>query len=120
MLESQRSRNPTASFRPSAAARLRMRSQASCAGSAAAARLAMHARIMTRREMSRPVAGIDPNIVFRQIARPEARRALAFSADGKPDFAIARIQFGLQFGLGEGRGEAAATDQNALHMDIGP
>ena len=75
------------------------------------ARLATHARIMTRREMSGPVAGVDPDIAFRQVAGPEARRALAFSADGKPDFAIARVQFRLQFGLGERRGEPAAADQ---------
>src|SRR5215469_14440872 len=72
-----------------------------------------------RRVMSGPIAGIDVDIAFGQIARPEARRAFPVAAKGEPDHALGCIQLRFELLFGERRCEAVAADRDALHGDFG-
>src|ERR1022692_831649 len=72
-----------------------------------------------RRVNSGPVAGIDLNVTLGEIAGPEARGALALTADGHPDFALRRFQPLLELRFGEGRGQAAPAHRHILHVNVG-
>src|ERR1039457_1533928 len=67
----------------------------------------------------RSVAGVDPDVAFRQVAGPESRFAFSFASNRQPDFAISGIQLRLQVRLGERRREAAPAHRHSLHVDIG-
>src|ERR1039457_2648450 len=112
-------RKPAASPALSEPAASAIRSSTSRAGSAARQQTANGSSSATRRVMSGPVAGVDPDVAFRKVAGPEARFAFSLPSDGQPDFAIRGVQFHLQFLLGERRRQAALAYRYALHVDVG-
>jgi hypothetical protein len=63
-------------------------------------------------------ACIDPNVAFGEVAGPETRPALAFTAYRELNRALGHTELCLQFALGESRRQARAADGNALHIDI--
>src|ERR1017187_1379002 len=94
------------------------RSQTSRPASARS-RMAKGSASSVRRIISSPIAGVDFNIAFGQIAGPEAGGPFALAPDSDADFAIGRAQFGLQLGLRKRRGQPAAAHQHALHVHVG-
>src|SRR5215472_7312874 len=85
----------------------------------AARQAASGIRSSARRTISGPVAGVDLDIAFGEIAGPEASGALSLAAHGDADFAIGRIQFLFELRFAERRGEAGAAYGHALHDDVG-
>src|ERR1039458_1337852 len=95
------------------------RSSTSCAASAARQQAASGIMRSTRRVMSGPVAGVDPDVAFRQVAGPEARFAFSLPSNRQADFAFRRGQSGFQFLFGERRGQPALAHRHALHPNVG-
>src|SRR6516165_12073005 len=102
------------------AARLVKRSSTSPAGSPAALQQAARASTKkARRSMSGPVAGVDADVAFGEVAGPEAGFAPSLPFDVEANLAFRRIEFELQVLLGKGRRESGLTDQHALHVNVG-
>lgn len=95
--ESNAARNEEASPEASALARPENRSETSRAGSAAASGAASKQASITRRVMLRAITGVDPDIAFGKVARPESRFALALAPNGQADFALRFVQLRLEF-----------------------
>src|SRR5579872_7134498 len=93
---------------PKAAAMSVNSSQTSDASSACSAQAALAIR-NARRLISGPVAGVDPDVAFGQVAGPEPRRAFAFAANGQADFAFGGIQLLFEVCFRKGRSEPAAA-----------
>src|SRR5450759_5566181 len=119
MAGSKAFRKPAALPALSEAAASAIRSSTSRAGSAARQQTANGSSSSSRRVMSGPVAGIDPDVPFRKVAGPKARFAFSLPSDGQPDFAIRGVQFRLQFLFGERRREAAPAHRHTLHVNVG-
>src|SRR5664279_640771 len=86
------------------------RSITSCAGSAARQETASGSSNIARRVIfirygSGPVAGVDPDVSFGKVAGPEARLALSLPSHVQTNLAVRGVQPGLQFLLGERRGQ---------------
>ena len=64
------------------------------------------------------IAGVDVDVAFGQVAGPEAGGAFAFASNREADLALLGIEFLLQRGLGERRGQASAADGRFLQVDI--
>src|SRR5471030_137268 len=113
MAGSKASRNAAGLRSLKAAATCVNRSQTSCAGSAPrqAAKGKNSSSNRVRVMVSSPVAGVDADVALGQVAGPESRRALAFRANGHPDFAFRGVQFRLQLGLRKRRREGDAAIQ---------
>src|SRR5580765_3386019 len=95
------------------------KSSTSCAGSAARQQAASGISNRTRRVISGPVAGIDPDIALRKVAGPEARFAFSLPANRQPDFAVRGVQLRLQLLLGKRCRQSTFTDRDTLHVDVG-
>src|SRR3954469_12567215 len=67
---------------------------------------------------SSPVAGVDVDVVFGQIAGPERRRTLRLSRDTEDDGNIRVIEALLHIGLIEWGGEPIAAHLHVLQGDI--
>src|SRR5436305_760815 len=93
-------------------------SKTSCDGSAAR-QAASGISSSARRIISGPVAGVDSDVAFGQVAGPEAGRALSLAAHRHANLAIGRIQLSLELFFGEGRGQPAAAHRHTLHGDAG-
>src|SRR3954467_959915 len=65
-----------------------------------------------------PVAGIDADIAFGEIAGPEPGGAFAFAPNLETDFAVLRFQLLFQRRFGERGRQTAAADQRVLQVDI--
>ena len=61
-----------------------------------------------------PIARVDSNVFFRQVAGPEPRPPAAFPANCKPDQTFGLVELLLQFGLGKIRRNPRAAHRNAL------
>src|SRR5436305_10415149 len=72
-----------------------------------------------RRIISGPVAGVDSDVAFGQVAGPEAGRALSLAAHRDPNLAIGHIQLALELFFGERRRQPAAAHRHTLHDDVG-
>src|SRR6476619_2080084 len=94
-------------------------SRTSCAGSAARQQVTSGISSRTRRVMSSPIAGVDPDVAFRKVAGPEARFAFSLPSNRQPDFAVRGVQFRLQLLLGERRVQPTFTDRDTLHVYVG-
>src|SRR5258708_1415992 len=75
------------------------------------AETAMRARL-------RAIAGIDFDVLFREVASPEASFAFAAPVDGESDLAFALVQFPRQLRFRKIDGETVTADQNALQVDF--
>src|SRR5260370_42448396 len=75
------------------------------------AETAMRARLRT-------IAGIDFDVLLREVAGPEASFTFAAPVDGESDLAFPIVQFPLQLLFLEIDGETVAADQNALQFDF--
>src|SRR4030081_3568135 len=71
-----------------------------------------------RRADLRPIAGIDLNVLFREVARPEAGGALAAAIEHNLDGAVRRIEFALELLLGEIGRDAVLADQRVLEENV--
>src|SRR5262245_42387398 len=91
------------------------RSRLSACRSSRAMPPARFSGIRARTEL-RPVARVDADVPFGEVASPEARRALALAADVEANFAVRRIQLALQVRFRERRRETAPTHRRALQM----
>src|ERR1035437_2946533 len=96
-------RKPAALPALSEAAASATRSSTSRAGSAARQQTANGSSNTTRRVISGPVAGVDPDVPLGKVAGPEARFAFSPPSNGQPDFAIRGVQLRLQVLFGERR-----------------
>src|ERR1019366_8453391 len=112
-------RKPAASPALSEPAASEISSSTSRAGSAAWQQTANGSSSIARRVMSGPIAGVDPDVPFRQVAGPEARFAFSLPPYGKADFAISGVQFRRQFWFGGGRRQSPLAHRHALHVDVG-
>src|SRR5437868_11365887 len=83
-----------------------------------ASRGAASAISQPRRVISGAITGIDPNVIFRQVASPESRTSLPFSTNVETNRAFGIVQLLLQFAFRESRRQAAAAHGDALHFDI--
>src|SRR5258708_7218476 len=75
------------------------------------AEMAMSARL-------RAIAGIDFDVLFREVAGPEASFPFAAPVDGELDLAFALVQFLRQLRFRKIDGETVAADLNALQADF--
>src|SRR5258708_38579731 len=75
------------------------------------AETAMKARLRT-------IAGIDFDVLLREVAGPEAGGAFAAPVDGESDLAFAIVQFSFQFRFREIDSETVAADHNTLQFNF--
>src|ERR1700732_3613902 len=71
-----------------------------------------------RRVISGAITGIDPNVIFGEVASPEARTSLPFSTNIETNRTFGIVQFFLQFAFRESRRQAATAYRHTLHFDI--
>ena len=67
---------------------------------------------------SSPVASVDANVAFGQVAGPETRLPLIASANHEFDCAFRLIQMFLEFGFIEIDGESSRTNNSSLQGDV--
>src|SRR5579871_2235937 len=84
----------------------------------AASGAAASIRRKKRRARLRPVAGINSNVAFGEIAGPEASAAFAAAAHLKLDGALGEVELLLQIVLRERRRQAAPADQYILQANV--
>src|SRR5665213_3421347 len=70
------------------------------------------------RRISGSIARVNADVVFGEIARPEARTPAAGAANRESDAAFRLVELLLQGGFVEIRSETGAADGDALHVDI--
>src|SRR5580692_866342 len=62
-----------------------------------------------RRVISCPIAAVDADVAFGEVARPESRRSFALAADGDYDVALRGVQLLLELGFRKFRRQSAAA-----------
>src|ERR1051326_1355520 len=66
----------------------------------------------------RAIAGIDFDVLLREITGPETGLAFPATLNVEADLTIALIQSLFQFGLGKIGSQSAPADRDALHLDV--
>src|SRR5215469_15118504 len=70
------------------------------------------------RALSCAITAVNSNVLFREVAGPEAGSTTAFAADGKLDETFACIQLGFQIVFVELRRQARPAHGDALHINV--
>src|SRR5579863_287126 len=80
--------------------------------------IAIETVINNSARISSPVARVDANVVFREIAGPEPSAPFASAADRKVDRALLLVQLSLQFVFTEIGGKPCPANRRALQVDV--
>src|SRR5678816_4251902 len=119
MVRSKACRNAAALPALRLAAASDIRSKTSRAGSAARRRPAIRTISNARRVILSPIAGVDADVSFGEVAGPEPRFAFAIAANAEADLALLVVELLFQFLLRERRGQPSLADGHSLHVNIG-